>query len=355
MACSRALTMNSPQATRVEQLAGAGVSRTPIPAAQRIELLDALRGFALLGILLANIHYFAGWTFMDADARAALAGVAMAQVENFLFLLLIDGKFYTVFSFLFGIGFALQLDRLQSRTPQALRIYVRRLLALLLIGVIHLCLIWDGDILALYAVTGLVLLLLRKVSDRQLLLGASALILLPVLGWPLVRLLDLHPLFGMKTFAEALWASLVGGADVSEVEWLGRPDWASLWLWLQSSPPYRIAYLLDSWRLPKVLGVMMLGLWTGRRLAKGLLEDRHLLLRVALYGLALGLPANAAYAALGGLGQDLMWPGVAAQLAYALGVVPLGLAYAALFALAWHNGRAPLHLLVAPGRMALSN
>jgi uncharacterized protein len=333
----------------------ADAATTPVCGTQRIGLLDALRGFALLGILLANIHYFAGWTFMDAQARAGLAGTAVARTEDFLFLLLIDGKFYTIFSFLFGIGFALQLQRLQRRTTRAMAVYLRRLLALLLIGLVHLFLIWDGDILALYALTGMVLLLLRDVSDRRLLFGAGLLILLPVIGWPLVRLLGLHPLFGVKDVADALWASLIDGPDVPPVEWLGRPDWNSLWLWLQSGPSYRLAYLLDSWRIPKVLAVMMLGLWAGRRLATGLTEDLHLLRRVALYGLALGVPANAVYAGLGGLEQDAMLPGIAAQLTYALGVVPLGLGYAALFALAWHGVRRWLHLLVAPGRMALSN
>jgi uncharacterized protein len=339
----------------MEQSTSADAPRSPVPAAQRIELLDALRGFALFGILLANIHYFSGWSFLEADARAELAGAAVAQVEGFLFLLLIDGKFYTVFSLLFGIGFALQLQRLQRRTARALTVYLRRLFALWLIGMVHLCLIWDGDILVLYALTGLVLLLLRDVSDRQLLIGATVLILLPIVGWPLVRLLGLHPLFGVQGLADATWASLSHGADVPPAEWLARPDWASLWVWLQSGPVYRIAYLLDSWRLPKVLGVMMLGLWAGRRLGNGLLEDSRLLRRVALGGLALGLPANAIYAALGGLFHETMLPGIAAQAAYALGVVPLGLAYAALFALAWRRAGSPLQRLAPAGRMALSS
>ncbi len=329
--------------------------RTPIAVAERISGLDGLRGFALLGILLANIHYFSGWTFLDPEARAASAGAAVTWAENFLFLLLIDGKFYTVFSFLFGIGFALQLQRLQRRGANAGAVYLRRLFALLLIGLIHLCLIWDGDILALYALIGMVLLLLRNCSDRALLGGATLLILLPILGWPLVRLAGLHPILGLETYAEAQWASLTDGSELSPVDWLAQPDWGALWIWLQSGPIYRIAYLLDSWRLPKVLGVMMIGLWAGRRLAGGLLDDVRLLRRVATVGLALGLPANAIYAALGGLQQDAMLPGIAAQAAYALGVVPLGLAYAALFALIWHRKPGSLRLLAAPGRMALTN
>ncbi len=330
-------------------------SRKSIAASQRIAVLDALRGFALLGILLANIQYFAGWSFLKADGRAELAGAAVTQVEGFLFLLLIDGKFYTVFSLLFGIGFALQLQRLQRRSPQALTIYMRRLLALLLIGVVHLCLIWDGDILTLYAITGLLLLLLRNCSDRGLLFGAGLLILLPILGWPAVRVLGLDPIFGVKTLANQLWVTRTQGSELSPVAWLAQPDWASLWIWLQTGPVFRVAHLLDSWRLPKVLGVMMLGLWAGRRLGSGLLEDRQLLGRIAVGGLVLGLPANAIYAALGGLHHDAMGPGIAAQAAYALGVVPLGLAYVTLFVLASRGAGSPLRLLVPPGRMALSN
>jgi len=333
----------------------AGAVRQPLAVHQRIVMLDALRGFALLGILLANLHYFAGWVFLDADARAALAGAAVARVEGFLYLMLIEGKFYTLFSLLFGIGFALQLQRLQQRGPGAITTYLRRLLALLLIGLAHLCLIWDGDILALYALTGMLVLLLRDATDRQLLLGAAALILLPIVGWPMVRLAGLDPILGVAIHADAQWAALTGGSEVSPVEWLARADWGSLWIWLQSGPAYRIAYLLDSWRLPKVLGVMLLGLWVGRRLAGGLLDDSRLLRRVALGGLALGLPANAIYAALGGLEHDALLPGIAAQAAYALGVVPLGLAYAALFAIAWRRGPGRLRMLAAPGRMALSN
>ena len=86
------------------------------PARDRIALLDALRGFALFGILLANILYWAGWLFMSPEQKITLAGTRQVQVEHFVHQFLIDGKFYTLFSLLFGMGFALQLQRLE-KTP----------------------------------------------------------------------------------------------------------------------------------------------------------------------------------------------------------------------------------------------
>ena len=107
------------------------------PAADRIELVDALRGFALLGILLANILVFSGWTFLSPQGQAALAGLRGAELQHEFHKLLIDGKFYTLFSLLFGAGFALQLDRLTKRGADGLRIYRRRILILLGIGLVH--------------------------------------------------------------------------------------------------------------------------------------------------------------------------------------------------------------------------
>ncbi len=335
--------------------AAAPASPSQVAAPQRIGLLDALRGFALLGILLANVHYFAGWMFLDPDGRAALAGAAVAKFEGFLFLLLIDGKFYSLFSLLFGIGFALQLQRLQQRSAHATRIYLRRLLALLLIGLVHLCLIWDGDILTLYALIGVLLLPLRRCPDRALPGIAAGLILLPVVGWAALRLAGIDPSFGLQAYADAQWADLTRHSGLSPVDWLAQPDWLAAWAWIQSGPLYRIAYLLESWRLPKVLGVMLLGLWVGRRLSAGLLDDRRWLRRIALGGLALGLPANALYAGLGGLQQDAWLPGIAAQVAYAFGVVPLAAAYAALFALLLPYVGRGAATLAAAGRMALTN
>ena len=93
----------------------AATQSTPVVGEDRLAVMDALRGFALFGILLANILYWSGWG-MGTDAQRLAWGGAAGELWQYRFHhLLVDGKFYTIFSFLFGAGFALQLDRLLRR------------------------------------------------------------------------------------------------------------------------------------------------------------------------------------------------------------------------------------------------
>lgn len=325
------------------------------PARERVELVDALRGFALLGILLANIVDWSGWGSLDDPQRAALAGEAVARWYDWLITAMVEGKFYTIFSFLFGLGFALQLSRLERRGAQGVAIYRRRLLVLLAIGLLHLVFVWDGDILTLYALLGLLLPFVRDWSDRRLLTSAGVLILVPIPGYALVQLFGIDPDLRLNDFGDWLFVQLGGEVGPAKM-WRMREDWGSFWAWTLSGWPFRVGGLIESWRLPKVLAIMMLGLWAGRRLVDGtLLEDRRLLKRVALIGFAVGVPANIAYAYIGGLEQEEFGKGLAATIAYAVGVVPLALAYAATFALFWKSAVGVLTVFAAPGRMALTN
>ncbi len=318
--------------------------------AERLELLDALRGFALFGILLANILYWSGWGAMTEEQRLAFAGAEAVSWQYRFHHLLVDGKFYTIFSLLFGIGFALQIARLTSRGIEGLRVYRRRVLVLLGIGLVHSLLIWDGDILTLYALLGLVLPLFYRWRERSLLAAAFILIfLVPIAGMWMFERLGWEPhkhLFALSNFIGETM-----GADTKPekaLEWLRRDDIAGWASWQLSGTPFSWALRLESWRIPKVLGIMLIGLVVGRRLAVGaLLENRRLLFGVLLAGLAIGLPASAAYAIFPHQGQA-DWPSV-------IGTVPLALAYAAGFVLIWPRARPVLRHLVPVGRMALTN
>ena len=324
------------------------------PAAERIDLLDALRGLALFGILLANIRYWAGWNFLDEQAKRALAG-ASADVSDFLHTVLIDGKFYTIFSLLFGMGFSLQLSRLESKSRRASAIYVRRMLVLLGIGLTHLLLIWVGDILALYALCGLALLAVRRWTDRSLLLATLILIGIPVFGQAVAWIAGGPMETGLKPFANRMFSTL-GGLPDQRLDWLRRSDLPSFLAFAVTRWPVQIDYLIQSWRIPKVLAMMMLGLWAGRRLIAGTLLSNGKLLRLVLvYGFAIGVPANIALGAMGGLEQEDASATFLATFAYAIGVVPLGLAYAAAFTLAWPMRKRSLSLFAPVGRMALTN
>ena len=147
---------------------------SPTTAKERHVVLDALRGMALLGIALANFPEFALWTFLSADVQSAIQTAGVDGIVRFLQYMLVDGKFYTIFSLLFGVGFALIL----SRHPVSL--FVRRMVILVAIGACHLMFIWSGDILLLYAIGGLLLPLFLRLKDKLLLMLAACLILIPV-------------------------------------------------------------------------------------------------------------------------------------------------------------------------------
>ena len=318
-------------------------------AGARIGLLDGLRGFALLGILLANILVFSGWMFVGEEAQEALAGEAASEWQQRFHRLLVDGKFYTIFSLLFGAGFALQLQSLERRGANGLRIYRRRVLILLGFGLFHSLLIWDGDILTLYALLGLLLPSFHRLPDRLLLAWAAALIfLVPPTGMLLFRLLGWPPDAGLMSLSDSV-ALALGVADPKDgVSWLRREDFQGWFAWVSSGPLFSWGIRLESWRIPKVLGIMLLGIWVGRRLVSGtLLGDRSFLWRVLLAGAAIGIPANVAYA-LADHASQASWPSL-------VGTVPLALAYAAAFALAWPRSQRLLCVFAAPGRMALTN
>jgi uncharacterized protein len=318
--------------------------------AERIELLDALRGFALFGILLANMLYWSGWIMMTEAQRIVFSGQEAFAWQYSLHHFFVDGKFYTIFSLLFGAGFALQLARLKARGLAGMRIYRRRVLVLLAIGLVHSWLIWDGDILTLYALLGLILPLFHEWRERNLLAAAAILIFvvppagIALFAWPGWAPHD-------QLFSYSMWIAERMGIDTAPektLEWMRRDDFTGWLAWVLSGTPISWAFRLESWRIPKVLGIMLLGVVAGRRIAAGtLFEDRKLLKRVLAAGLVVGVPAGIAYALIPGLDQK-NWPSL-------LGTVPMALAYAAAFALAWPRARPALRHLSPVGRMALTN
>ncbi|KFL36851.1 DUF418 domain-containing protein [Arenimonas donghaensis] len=151
----------------------------PVTGAERIQALDAIRGFALLGILLMNIEGMVGPLMASMTGlNPALSG-ADRWVDGAIYLL-VQGKFFPLFSMLFGMGFAIMLARAQAAGRPFFGVYLRRVLALLVIGLLHALLVWSGDILVTYALMGLLLLLFfRNTPQSRLPKWGIALILLP--------------------------------------------------------------------------------------------------------------------------------------------------------------------------------
>lgn len=145
-----------------------------IAQGDRLETLDVIRGFALCGIIFANLMSFTGFYSLSFTQIQSLP--LLDRLVLFLIDVFIEGKFYTVFAILFGAGFTiLQQRRLAQEKPFA-RYWCKRMSVLLLIGVIHMMFIWHGDILILYSLLGFFLLFFTKLSNKQL-LGYIALLL----------------------------------------------------------------------------------------------------------------------------------------------------------------------------------
>ena len=165
----------------------------PLSIAQRIPTLDIVRGFALLGILIMNMPGFSSSFFAEADGSHLWPGQLDQSAEQ-LRDLLFSGKFNSMFSLLFGIGFTIQFSRMQARDPaHAVGLYLRRLLVLGAFGVVHVTVFWTGDVLHIYALLGLLMLLvLRRVSDRTVAILIGLCLLYPALSGAL-RLVVMTP------------------------------------------------------------------------------------------------------------------------------------------------------------------
>jgi hypothetical protein len=135
---------------------------------------------ALFGILAANMRGFNAPSLVYGNIKPLFHGTADMIAQGFIDIF-IQGKFVTLFSFLFGLGFAVQLSRAEARGARFLSFYPRRLAALALFGLIHGLLIWWGDILLSYALGGALLLLFRKKSNKFALWWAGILFSVPVL------------------------------------------------------------------------------------------------------------------------------------------------------------------------------
>jgi uncharacterized protein len=158
---------------------------TPVSDQFRLVRLDALRGFALFGILAVN-----AWAFATGYYGSGIADPARDPAVQWIVSMFFETKFYLLFSFLFGYSFTQQLES-AARAGVAFRPRVlRRHLGLAAIGAAHAVLLFHGDILTTYAVLGLVLLALRGISPGRAVRLAVVLILASGALWVLLGVLD---------------------------------------------------------------------------------------------------------------------------------------------------------------------
>lgn len=152
-----------------------GETLAPIASGERIQALDVVRGVALLGIFLMNVEWFnRASNEMMLGLPVGLSGADWWASR--LVYILVQGKFWTIFSLLFGMGFAVMLMRAERAGRDFLRPYLRRIAALAVFGAAHNILLWSGDILFGYSVAALALLILLYGNWKYIVLALVALV-----------------------------------------------------------------------------------------------------------------------------------------------------------------------------------
>lgn len=226
----------------------------PVKAKERIVFLDILRGFALFGILFANLLTWSGLKYLPISDIVELGNFADDRGIYQIIKFFVDTKFYTLFSILFGVGFFLQISKNRDN-PAFPRSYLWRMFLLLIIGIIH-SVIWSGDILSLYALMGMVLLALRNIPVQKTLLVGLSLFFLPIL---------LSVIY-MYTFARDLpvlpKTALLVYPDMTPEEVKAGFQSTDIWVVLQTnlhSLKYRWLSFIPDGRPFKVLGLFFLG------------------------------------------------------------------------------------------------
>ncbi|MDM5154193.1 DUF418 domain-containing protein [Bacillus sp. DX1.1] len=212
---------------------------------ERIHSIDIIRGIAIFGIFLVNWPIIAG--IDSRDITGSYEGID--SYIRLFYDMFIQTKFYTIFSFLFGLGFYIFMQRAEMKTNRPTTLFIRRLLILFLFGFTHYVLFWDGDILHTYAITGFFLLLFYKRAPRTILIWALV----------LLGIFQLFMLLGSVMLAFVPIEELRSSLPIMPLE-----NWG-----LQVQDRFTTFYSESIWLnisfLPESIGLFLLGLYAGKK------------------------------------------------------------------------------------------
>lgn len=295
----------------------------PTPDSERIHALDAMRGVAILGVLVA----YTVWSLGNPPDESWSAADHWIERGMDLF---VDNKFLSMFACLFGLGVAQQWRRWEAAGRDPGPLHLRRMGFLLAIGLVHGALLRNGDILAPYALMGLVLLAFRRASNRVIVAAAVCFTLMPwIVTW-------IAAAIGHE------WPHRPSGGDsnyvVENLRWLGY--------WYRTNP-------LLYW--PSTMTLMLVGLLFGRtRVVERLIGDRALALRMLVVTAVLALAFRLAYDRL--VAASLAKPyRVYVRSLFEFGAWIQAMAYGTAIILVVRQASPGLGPLRAVGRMAFTN
>ncbi|TDF39642.1 DUF418 domain-containing protein [Alteromonadaceae bacterium M269] len=324
----------------------AAQSHIPLTSSQRISELDVLRGIALFGVLLGNFsEYIMSGFIATSEQLAALTSAGHDKRLQFFIELFVTDKANTLFSFLFGVSFSMQIQRLSKMGEGASMLYLRRLVILLAFGFLHLFFVSPWDILHMYAALGLILFLFRESSDRTLLYSAIFFLLFGTLIYRTITShFNIHAALENYRFytdsAILLRQSLSSEGNYwGLVTNLANYTWRD---WLLGSSGGSAFYLI---------GRFFFGAWVGR---KGWFNDTSSHLKVYALVCALTLPL--------GLSLELIvlktnWFVEGHRVMHTIATLALSASYVCLVILLFHWSllRRFMQIFSYVGRMALTN
>ena len=346
-------------------MAPSAIDAAPVSTRERVQVLDVLRGFAILGMWAVNMTIDVGWGYrIDFMPLAATDFATVVFVNLFL-----GGKFYTIFCFLFGIGALVQIERVQARGGNYVAFYLRRSIGLLLIAAAATAATVYAQVLVDYAILCVALLLFAHRSPRTILTAALVCFAIGIAFLEVPA--GIEGLGQLRVYAEeqglSLEAAVAAQEEAAAARGIAREPEVRSARFLQSSR----ALLSNTFRrygdwfyYPGslgTLGLMLLGLYVARRGAVWRPEVRRAIASRALPWL-FGSGAIAALTAIvmndfgfgseTSLVQRILWP----TLQDPVGAVLLGLGYAAVVTLLFERQawRRWLARLAPVGRMALT-
>lgn len=325
----------------------------PIEFNKRIFEIDGIRGFALLGILMMNIMSFAGPDLDDSftGTRSEIYTGFWNELSLFFINTFVTTNFYTMFSFLFGLGFYIFLSRAEKKTQSTAALFLRRIALLLVFGLLHGILLWYGDILWTYAVTGLFLLLFYKFKPKVNLIIAVGLlslttiiVLLSSIGTYMMNIAATNTGMQSETFmfslnmTETILHGSYGDIVGMNATILGLSAAGAIFV------------------IPNVLAMFLLGLYAGQKgYFNNLSGHKQLLRKTAVIGIGIGLPVKVFTGYLTTYqGHDNVLVQLA-QLSSTIGGPLMSIGYIAALALILLKLPKLVRLLQPVGQMALTN
>ena len=336
----------------------------PVSLGERIDVVDILRGWAIFGMLVVNFSHDLNWTWWFTKLWPGTANRAAYSLLHFF----AAAKFHALFSFLFGWGFALQMDRAEARGVRFLPLYARRLFVLLLFGLANMVIFdWDATLVE-YALSGYLLFLFRGRALKMVLAAA----VLCACYWPAHDAFLIHS--HVHRLADPHTAEATRQADAkAETEEIADKEEE---LELRTHGSFKEFVAQDAGAVAETfssggfylgllgypLPLLLLGFYVGqRRILQDVSEHVGFLRKVFWWGLVLGLMGNGVGALVTGYPGTYQAPWAKSWIADAaynqIGVPALCFCYASAIVLlaqkpAWKARFAPL---VPVGRMALSN